>query len=449
LSRNDIPPFGRLINFIIKHNFPFIVISALLLFFFEIIEPIIKHEPLTDIFHVSELLFFISLLLLVRKLIIHLIEVNTVQGRNLEIMNFKHEISLKLAMIEDWDSIKNELVRLLGEMADVSATRLQVYNPLSNKLEVESTWNVKSSSVINFSDDCQQSIEKHLATGLQSGMRVYGEKGNSFEYCLPVVYGNRLLALIQIKLEPGTFLHPKQIEDLENVVPEIALALMASQKHDVLMEMENTRVALAERRAVSTMIHDQLGQNLGFLHLKLDQLMDKEIIQKDKIVQTDLKRLREVANESYEIVRDILKKMRSETTPNIENLLRERARSIAQRADFELDFQTTGKPTPLSSVIQQSVFFTVCEILNNVEKHADAGKVNVLIAWSKDNLKVSVKDDGNGFEPEQVLGRNRFGLQIMRERISGIKGSLMINSSYNEGTVVSISVPLKSATVNT
>jgi len=447
LNRNDIPPFGRLINFIVKYNFPFIVISALLLCFFEIIEPIIKHESLTDGFHISELLFFLLLLALVRKLINYLIEVNTAQGRTLEIMKFKHDVSQKLAIPENWDSAKNELVRLLGELEGVFATRFQLYNPLSNKLEEETIWSAKSPSVINFSQDCQQCVAKHSVSGLSSGIHVCGEQDNSLEYCFPIAYGNSLFALLQIKLEAGALLSPKQIDNLESIVPEISLALMASQKQEALREMESTQTALAERREISTVIHDQLGQNLGFLHLKLDQLVDNEVVQKDQVVQTDVKRLRDIANEAYGIVRDILKATRSDTTPNITNLLQEQARSISRRAGFKLDFQSNGKPIPLPPVVQQSVFFTFCEILNNVEKHANAGKVTVLVTWNDGILDVSVTDDGNGFEPEHVLGKNRFGLQIMRERISGIKGSLMINSSYKEGTIVSMSVPLKSATV--
>lgn len=83
-----------------------------------------------------------------------------------------------------------------------------------------------------------------------------------------------------------------------------------------------------------------------------------------------------------------------------------------------------------------------------MEKHANASKVDVLVVWNNDILDVSVVDDGEGFEPEQVQDVDHFGLQIMRERMAGIKGKIMINSSHDSGTVVSMSVSLKSLTVN-
>ena len=201
---------------------------------------------------------------------------------------------------------------------------------------------------------------------------------------------------------------------------------------------------MAERRMVSTYVHDQLGQNLGYMHLKLDQLGTSGIVTDFKDVQKELNRLREVANESYEIVRDILKKLQPETIPHLTNLLNEHARTVSRRAKFALNFKSVGKPLQLASDTQQIVFFTFREILSNVEKHASADKVDVLVVWDDGFLDVSVTDNGKGFDPRMVRKDEHFGLDIMQERITNIKGKLMINSSTDSGTVISISIPLGS-----
>jgi two-component system nitrate/nitrite sensor histidine kinase NarX len=268
------------------------------------------------------------------------------------------------------------------------------------------------------------------------------------EYCIPLNYGNELLGLIHFKLKPGVKLTSDQIDILENIQTDIALILKVSQEQIALSEMQLAKTALAERRTISTFIHDQLGQNLGYLHLKIDQLVEDENIRKSKNVQTELKRLRDVANDSYGIVRDILKTMRSETVPNLTNLLQEQARSVSHRANFALDFKSTGKPTPLLPGIQQAVFFTFYEALSNIEKHAHANKVEVLVAWHDGILDISVADNGKGFESDQTQEENHFGLHIMRERISGIQGALTVTSETNTGTVISISVPLQTEKAN-
>lgn len=199
---------------------------------------------------------------------------------------------------------------------------------------------------------------------------------------------------------------------------------------------------MAERRMVSTYVHDQLGQNLGYMHMKLDQLGTSENMTDFKNIQKDLNRLREVANESYEIVRDILRKLQQETVPHLTNLLHEHSRTVSQRARFDLNFKSIGKPIHLAPDTQQIIFFTFREILSNVERHAAADKVDVLVIWNDAFLDISVADNGKGFDPGTVRKDEHFGLGIMQERISNIKGKLMVNSSTDSGTVVSISIPL-------
>ena len=158
----------------------------------------------------------------------------------------------------------------------------------------------------------------------------------------------------------------------------------------------------------------------------------------------DLKHLQEVANESYEIVRDILKKIQPETIPHLTNLLREHAKTVSRRANFSLNFKSIGNPIHLATHTQQLIFFTFREILSNVEKHAGANRVVVLVIWNDGLLDISVADNGKGFDPGLVQKDEHFGLEIMQERITTIKGKLVINSSTESGTVVSLSIPVES-----
>jgi len=444
--------FEKVLSWLKQYNWRFIAGTAIFLTLLEIVELLKKNESFTDPFHWLELLMFFAILFMVGVLIDFLIKANYGQKHSMEILNYKHNVSMELAKIDDWESFKSELVQLPGKIADVSATRLQINNPVLGSLEEAATWSADGRDIIKSFRDCQQCINQRSGANSNSIVCTldpddHNIKDNSSEYCFPIKFGSSLLAVIQIKPKADQGWTTEQIEIFESICPEIAFAVKANQEQEIRKEMQNAQTALAERRTVSTFIHDQLGQNLGFLHLKLDQLVENKNIIGVPSVQTELKRLREVANESYEIVRDILKTIRSETTPNITNLLQEQARSVSRRAKLELDFQSVGKPVPLSPITQQSVFFTFCEILNNVEKHARATKVDVLVAWNNSILDISVADDGEGFEPDRVEGEEHFGLQIMKERISRIKGNLMIDSAVGSGTVVSISVPYKSAMV--
>ncbi len=63
--------------------------------------------------------------------------------------------------------------------------------------------------------------------------------------------------------------------------------------------------------------------------------------------------------------------------------------------------------------------------------------------WSRELLEVSVKDNGVGFAPRADGEDDHFGLEIMRERVKKLNGKLTIESHLNEGTLISMSIPLE------
>ena len=84
------------------------------------------------------------------------------------------------------------------------------------------------------------------------------------------------------------------------------------------------------------------------------------------------------------------------------------------------------------------------EALTNVRKHARANKAWVRFEQNSDWMRISVEDDGRGFDPAQVTGKGwqYFGLQIMGERAESVGGDLELDSRPGQGTRVVIRVPL-------
>ena len=77
-----------------------------------------------------------------------------------------------------------------------------------------------------------------------------------------------------------------------------------------------------------------------------------------------------------------------------------------------------------------------------MEKHADAGQVNINLTWEEDVLTVSLSDDGVGFDPEGVRSGPHFGLAIMQERAQEINGQFTLTSCPDMGTELVLRLPV-------
>ena len=94
-----------------------------------------------------------------------------------------------------------------------------------------------------------------------------------------------------------------------------------------------------------------------------------------------------------------------------------------------------------------ALFRIVQEAYTNVLRHARAQSVLVALDMTSGDLEVTVRDDGQGFDVDGVIGRTmadrHLGLVGMRERARAIGGSFAITSELEQGTQVRVTVPLR------
>ena len=101
----------------------------------------------------------------------------------------------------------------------------------------------------------------------------------------------------------------------------------------------------------------------------------------------------------------------------------------------------------LPPVVEQGLYRIAQEALENVIRHADAGKIAFHLEKHKGAAVLSIEDDGLGAEVQELQvqeaqGEHRFGIRGMKERASFIGGELEIVSQAGEGTSVRLSVPI-------
>ena len=106
----------------------------------------------------------------------------------------------------------------------------------------------------------------------------------------------------------------------------------------------------------------------------------------------------------------------------------------------------TGEVVPLSTEAEVTLLRVAQEALNNVGKHARAGRVVLTLSYMGDNVTLDVTDDGVGFEAGEATHEagpdGGFGLWAMRERVEGVGGTLLVESEAGGGTTLAVGLPV-------
>jgi len=187
-------------------------------------------------------------------------------------------------------------------------------------------------------------------------------------------------------------------------------------------------------------LHDTIGQNIGFLRMKLDYLSGKTAL-KGADMQNELQTMTKAANESYDLMRGTLAVLQSSDSNDLFRIFSRYAEQIEERSSITVDFSTDGDPRSLSPKKMRQLFYIFKEALTNIEKHAEAELVTIRIGWDMDCLILSVTDNGRGYDPLSTQYGNHYGLKFMRERAELLNGSLKVDTAVGSGTRLVVRMP--------
>jgi PAS domain S-box-containing protein len=188
-------------------------------------------------------------------------------------------------------------------------------------------------------------------------------------------------------------------------------------------------------------LHDTLGQNIGYLRMRLEHLVEKGLNAQTDL-KTEIQTMSRVADESYDLMRGTLAVLQAENSVDLLYLFSKYSKQVAERSRLAIDFETFGEPRPLSANQMRQLFYIFRESLSNIEKHAAASQVQVQIVWGDNQLCLIIFDNGKGFDLAQTQHPDgHYGLKFMRERTKLMNGSFSIQTEPSEGTKITVSIP--------
>lgn len=239
-----------------------------------------------------------------------------------------------------------------------------------------------------------------------------------------------LLGLIAIEQHEPGFYGRRDLRILDGFVEPAALAIDNARWFSRL----RTIGADEERVRIARDIHDSVGQSLAFVAFKLDRLAS---LAEDERMHDELNTLRTEVRGVLTDVRDTLCDLRTEVTDarDLVATLEEFLDRVRARADFDVTFEhdATGR---LPLVQEQEIWRLAHEAVSNVEHHARARHMRVRWECDGGGGRLTVTDDGKGFDVERGGRSGSYGLIGMRERANAIGARLDIESRPSKGTVV-------------
>ena len=203
---------------------------------------------------------------------------------------------------------------------------------------------------------------------------------------------------------------------------------------------------LRERERLAADLHDSLEQSLTGMALQLEAA---EALHGEAPARSaqHLGLTRQLLTRSREEVRRSVWNLRSQSLENrsLPDALRDTAANLAEGRALRIEVASEGHARPLPDFIAGNLLLLAREALTNAIKHGAARNIEVRIAFRAADVEVTVKDDGRGFDTGDHPGPRdgHFGLQGMRERMKRLNGVLAITSAPEQGTRLSVTVPVE------
>ena len=235
----------------------------------------------------------------------------------------------------------------------------------------------------------------------------------------------------------------KQAEDSLRA-RELQLEATIAERTAALRELTNhiETIREEEKRAIARELHDDMGATLTSLSMHLQGAYilfpdeEKWALRKSKIKS---------------LLSDVVattRRMQTSLRPTMLDLFGLKTAIGDLMAEFGAQYglichaSLPDEEPLLNARLDIGLYRMLQEILNNVAKHANASKVDVILDIDEDRLALTVRDDGIGIAAERLHNPTTYGLRGLRERAAFLGGSISIRGGAAGGTTVMIQIPL-------
>jgi signal transduction histidine kinase len=343
--------------------------------------------------------------------------------------------------VADAPTERDRVARLRADIDDFRATVLHVLATDSSRWVIEARTLLRSQimpkreGVIRVTDEAQalnrtafiQQQDEIASVYRATQRRLWG----SFGMAVLVSLGIALLATIYVgRLEDR--LHRQRVKEGENArnLQRLSMKLITAQEE--------------ERRVIARELHDEVGQALTAI--KVELAVAQRTIEAAGAPAHALDDARSISEGVLHMVRDLSHLLHPALLDDLGLVaaVDSYLKGFGKRHGLRVDLLQERMAERLQPETEAAAFRIIQEALTNVVKHARANSCRVYLQRLMNTLLVTVEDDGVGFDPvamNRVEAKQGLGLIGIRERVSGLGGTLRFESAPGNGTRLTVELP--------
>lgn len=263
---------------------------------------------------------------------------------------------------------------------------------------------------------------------------------------------------VLVACNPATELYtPYHLWLLTTLADHATIALSNAHLYSSLQQREAERTTLlhqlltgqeAERRRIGVDIHDGPLQSIGVHLLTLDRARKHMRAERTEKALAELARVRQGMGAVVQELRDVISDLRPALleTQGLVVAAQSHLKTFSEQYNIQAALEDRLDGRRIQPTVEVIFYRLMQEALTNVRKHADATALCVRLYAQGDTVRLSITDNGKGFNPDAIVARalakGHIGLHSMWERLDVIGGGMEIDSAPGKGTCITFKAPI-------
>ena len=198
----------------------------------------------------------------------------------------------------------------------------------------------------------------------------------------------------------------------------------------------------SERQRLSRQMHDGPAQALSNFILQTEIAMRLFDIDQEK-AREELSTLKDSATTTFQKVRDFVFELRPMMLDDLGLVptLKRYVEAFKEQSAADVRFNVTGVERRLESYIEVMIFRAIQELMDNAFRQSQANQISTQMDITDAAIKISVEDNGKGFDADTVLEGSSMGLKMIKERVEMLGGFMEIDSVIGQGSRIVFQIP--------